>query len=125
MHASCEMRAILCVCSASVHHVLGQNVRRTSKYSSFHNDTFVISKFASFLPMCFTRDGCGFAARLDYSPSCCWHAGNIMAHATQTRLWLKKGRGENRVVKIVASPHLPEREATFGIGPGGVSDAQD
>ena len=52
-------------------------------------------------------------------------AGNIMAHATQTRLWLKKGRGENRVAKIIASPHLPEREATFGIGPEGVMDAKE
>lgn len=51
--------------------------------------------------------------------------GNIMAHATTTRLWLKKGRGENRVVKIMASPSLPEREATFGIGAEGVTDAKD
>ena len=51
--------------------------------------------------------------------------GNIMAHATTTRLWLKKGRGENRVVKIMASPSLPEREATFGIGAEGVCDAKD
>jgi DNA repair protein RAD51 len=51
--------------------------------------------------------------------------GNIMAHATTSRLWIKKGRGENRVVKIVASPSLPEREATFGIGPEGVTDAKD
>lgn len=51
--------------------------------------------------------------------------GNIMAHASTTRLWLKKGRGENRVVKIVSSPCLPEREATFGIGPEGVCDAKD
>lgn len=35
--------------------------------------------------------------------------GNIMAHATTTRLWCKKGRGENRIVKIMASPELPER----------------
>lgn len=51
--------------------------------------------------------------------------GNIMAHATTTRLWLKKGRGENRVVRIVSSPSLPEREATFGIGVEGVCDAKE
>jgi DNA repair protein RAD51 len=51
--------------------------------------------------------------------------GNIMAHASTTRLWLKKGRGENRVVKIVSSPSLPEREATFGIAAEGVCDAKD
>lgn len=51
--------------------------------------------------------------------------GNIMAHASTTRLWLKKGRGENRIVKIVSSPSLPEREASFSIGPDGVGEAKD
>ncbi|KAI8463445.1 MAG: DNA recombination and repair protein Rad51 [Monoraphidium minutum] len=51
--------------------------------------------------------------------------GNIMAHATTTRLQIKKGRGETRIAKIVASPSLPEREATFGIGPEGVCDAKE
>lgn len=51
--------------------------------------------------------------------------GNIMAHASTTRLWLKKGRGENRQCKIVASPSLPERDATFSIGPEGICDAKD
>lgn len=51
--------------------------------------------------------------------------GNIMAHATTTRLWCKKGRGETRIAKIMASPELPEREATFGIGAEGVCDAKD
>ena len=48
-----------------------------------------------------------------------------MAHASTTRLWLKKGRGENRQCKIVASPSLPERDATFSIGPEGICDAKD
>ncbi|KAG2429936.1 hypothetical protein HYH02_013887 [Chlamydomonas schloesseri] len=51
--------------------------------------------------------------------------GNIMAHATTTRLSVRKGRGENRVVKIIASPSLPEREANFAIGQEGVTDAKD
>jgi DNA repair protein RAD51 len=51
--------------------------------------------------------------------------GNIMAHATTTRLWLKKGRGDNRIVKIVSSPSLPEREATFMVAAEGVVDATD
>ena len=51
--------------------------------------------------------------------------GNIMAHATTTRLWLKKGRGENRVCKIMSSPSLPERDANFAIGAEGICDAKD
>jgi DNA repair protein RAD51 len=33
-----------------------------------------------------------------------------MAHASTTRLNLRKGRGESRVVKIYDSPCLPESE---------------
>ena len=51
--------------------------------------------------------------------------GNIMAHATTTRLWFKKGRGENRMVKIISSPCLPERDAQFGIQDGGITDAKE
>ena len=48
-----------------------------------------------------------------------------MAHASTTRLWLKKGRAETRIAKIVASPSLPERDATFAIGQEGICDAKD
>lgn len=51
--------------------------------------------------------------------------GNIMAHATTTRMWIKKGRGESRMAKIVASPSLPEREASFGIEMEGITDVKD
>ena len=49
--------------------------------------------------------------------------GNIRAHATTTRLQLRKGRGETRVAKLIASPSMPEAEATFGIGAEGVTGA--
>ncbi|XP_003747001.1 DNA repair protein RAD51 homolog B [Galendromus occidentalis] len=51
--------------------------------------------------------------------------GNIMAHASTTRLYLKKGRGDNRVCKIYDSPCLPESEAQFAISPRGIEDAKD
>ncbi|KAI2805455.1 Meiotic recombination protein dmc1 [Blomia tropicalis] len=51
--------------------------------------------------------------------------GHILAHASTVRLNLKKGRGENRVVKVYDSPDLPENEATFSISMGGISDAKD
>ena len=38
-----------------------------------------------------------------------------MAHASTTRLQLRKGRGSSRVCKIVDSPCLPEAEAIFAI----------
>jgi len=49
--------------------------------------------------------------------------GNIMAHASTTRLALRKGRSENRICKIYDSPSLPEAEATFSIKGDGIGDA--
>lgn len=51
--------------------------------------------------------------------------GHIMAHASTTRLSLRKGRGEQRIVKVYDSPCLPEGEAIFGIYEDGVGDARD
>ena len=51
--------------------------------------------------------------------------GHVMAHASTTRLALRKGRGEQRICKVMDSPLMPEAEATFAIGPGGVIDATD
>jgi len=51
--------------------------------------------------------------------------GNILAHASTTRLSLRKGRGETRIAKIYDSPDLAESEATFAITPGGVADPKD
>ncbi|CAH1794133.1 unnamed protein product [Owenia fusiformis] len=51
--------------------------------------------------------------------------GHILAHASTTRLSLRKGRGELRIAKIYDSPDLPENEATFAITQGGISDAKE
>jgi DNA repair protein RAD51 len=49
--------------------------------------------------------------------------GHIMAHASTTRLYLRKGKGEQRICKIYDSPCLPEAEATFAILKDGIGDA--
>ena len=51
--------------------------------------------------------------------------GNIMAHASTTRLSLRKGRGEQRICKVFDSPCLAESEATFAINSDGVGDVRD
>uniref|UniRef100_A0A8C6SHY3 DNA meiotic recombinase 1 n=1 Tax=Neogobius melanostomus TaxID=47308 RepID=A0A8C6SHY3_9GOBI len=51
--------------------------------------------------------------------------GHILAHASTTRLSLRKGRGEMRIAKIFDSPDMPENEATFAITAGGVADAKE
>lgn len=66
-----------------------------------------------------TPDAMAFAA--DKKPI----GGHVMAHASTTRLALRKGRGEQRICKIFDSPMYAEAEATFAIGEGGVCDATD
>ena len=48
--------------------------------------------------------------------------GNIIAHGSTVRLYLRKGKGEQRVAKVVDAPHLPEGEAIFSITEHGISN---
>ena len=48
--------------------------------------------------------------------------GNIIAHASTTRLKLRKGRGETRICKVFDSPSLPESDASFEIAAEGIRD---
>ncbi|CAE7735421.1 LIM15 [Symbiodinium sp. KB8] len=49
--------------------------------------------------------------------------GHVLAHASTTRLYLRKGKGNVRICKIYDSPNLPEAEAQFAISPEGIQDA--
>lgn len=51
--------------------------------------------------------------------------GHILAHASTTRLFLRKGKGEQRVCKIFDSPCIPEGEAVFQLCDGGIIDPID
>jgi DNA repair protein RAD51 len=51
--------------------------------------------------------------------------GNIIAHASTTRLRLRKGRGENRIMTVFDSPSLPEADAQFAVSAAGICDATD
>ncbi|KAL2887731.1 DNA repair protein rhp51 [Ceratocystis lukuohia] len=68
-------------------------------------------------------------AQVDGGPSAMFNpdpkkpiGGNIIAHASTTRLSLKKGRGETRIAKIYDSPCLPESDCLFAIGEDGIGD---
>jgi meiotic recombination protein DMC1 len=50
--------------------------------------------------------------------------GHVLAHASHVRLSVRKGRGENRVVKVVDAPNLKEAEAEFAITDGGIVAAE-
>jgi len=68
-------------------------------------------------------------AQVDGGPSAMFNpdpkkpiGGNIIAHASTTRISLKKGRGETRIAKIYDSPCLPESDTLFAIGEEGIGD---
>ncbi|MHA1192420.1 MAG: DNA repair and recombination protein RadA [Promethearchaeota archaeon] len=48
--------------------------------------------------------------------------GNIVAHGATIRIYLRKGKGEQRVAKIIDAPNLPEEEAVFSITEDGIFD---
>lgn len=51
--------------------------------------------------------------------------GNILAHASTTRIYMRKGKGNNRICKIVDSPLMPEAEAEIEISGGGIGDPKE
>lgn len=51
--------------------------------------------------------------------------GHVLAHSVTNRLHVRKGKGQERIVKIIDSPHLQEAEATYALAAGGVCDATD
>ncbi|MFX0180865.1 MAG: DNA repair and recombination protein RadA, partial [Candidatus Hodarchaeota archaeon] len=48
--------------------------------------------------------------------------GNIIAHGATIRIRLRKGKGEQRIAKVVDAPHLPEEDAVFSITEDGIQD---
>jgi len=48
--------------------------------------------------------------------------GNILAHGSTYRLWLRKSKENIRIAKIFDSPYHPEGEASFRITEGGLTD---
>ncbi|MEM4072316.1 MAG: DNA repair and recombination protein RadA [Candidatus Micrarchaeaceae archaeon] len=48
--------------------------------------------------------------------------GNIVAHAATTRLYIRKGKEDKRIVRLVDSPNLPEGECVIKLTPEGIRD---
>ena len=48
--------------------------------------------------------------------------GHIVAHISDTRVFLRKGKGEQRIARIEQHPMQPPAEACFQVGLGGVTE---
>jgi len=50
--------------------------------------------------------------------------GHIVAHASQFRFYIRRGKKNSRVAKLIDSPNLPDNECVFFVGNGGVVDGE-
>jgi len=48
--------------------------------------------------------------------------GHIVGHTATFRLYLRKSKGEKRIVRLVDSPNLPEGEAVISVTTAGLTD---
>jgi len=48
--------------------------------------------------------------------------GNIVAHASTFRLYLRKSKANTRIARLIDSPNMPEGEAVFTLTEKGISD---
>ncbi|MHA2183084.1 MAG: DNA repair and recombination protein RadA, partial [Promethearchaeota archaeon] len=48
--------------------------------------------------------------------------GHIVGHGATVRIYLRKGKGEQRVAKVVDAPNLPENDTVFTITEEGIKD---
>jgi DNA repair protein RadA len=50
--------------------------------------------------------------------------GNIVGHASTYRLYIRRGKKNSRVAKLIDSPNLPDNECIFFVGEKGVADEE-
>jgi len=50
--------------------------------------------------------------------------GNIVGHASTFRIYIRRGKKNSRVAKLIDSPNLPDNECIFFVGAAGVADEE-
>ena len=48
--------------------------------------------------------------------------GNILGHASTYRIYLRRGKKDTRVAKLIDSPNLPDNETVFMVTTNGLKD---
>jgi DNA repair protein RadA len=48
--------------------------------------------------------------------------GHIVGHTATFRMYLRKSKGNKRIVRLIDSPHLPEGEAVVSVTAEGIRD---
>jgi DNA repair protein RadA len=50
--------------------------------------------------------------------------GNVVGHASKTRIYLRQSKGDKRIARLVDSPSLPDGEAIYRITERGIEDVE-
>ena len=92
---------------------LNQHIHKLLRLAELYNCAVVITNQIQSNPQAFFGD--------PNRPA----GGNIVAHASTHRLYIRKGKANTRIIHVIDSPYLPEGEARFAITAMGIEDAEE
>lgn len=92
--------------------LLNKHIHLLSKIADIHNCSVLITNQVMANP--------GISFGLPISPV----GGEILGHNSDTRVFIRKGKADSRVMKLVDSPHLPITDAEFIITPTGLEEVK-
>jgi len=92
---------------------LNQHIHKLLRLAELYNCAVVITNQIQSNPQAFFGD--------PNRPA----GGNIVAHASTHRLYIRKGKAPTRIIHVIDSPYLPEGETRFAITAMGIEDAEE
>ncbi|MDL2261464.1 DNA repair and recombination protein RadA [Methanimicrococcus sp. OttesenSCG-928-J09] len=90
---------------------LNKHLHALQRFSNLHNSVVLVTNQVMSKPDAFFGD--------PTKPI----GGHIIGHTATFRLYIRKSKGDKRVVKLVDSPNLPEGEAVLAVTRDGIVDA--
>ncbi|MFW9827518.1 MAG: DNA repair and recombination protein RadA [Candidatus Thorarchaeota archaeon] len=99
----------------------GTLASRQQLINSHIHDLLRISETFNELAVIFTNQ---VSARPDvfYGNPLTHTGGHVVAHGATVRIFLRKGKGEQRIARVVDAPNIPENDTVFCIIEDGISD---
>jgi DNA repair protein RadA len=99
----------------------GTLASRQQTLNSHIHDLLRLSEVYDELAVLFTNQ---VSARPDvfYGNPLTHTGGHIVAHGSTIRVFLRKGKGEQRIAKVVDAPNIPESDTVFSITEDGIKD---
>ncbi|MHA2392337.1 MAG: DNA repair and recombination protein RadA [Promethearchaeota archaeon] len=99
----------------------GTLASRQQTLNSHLHDLLRLSEIYEELAVVFTNQ---VSARPDvfYGSPLIHTGGHVVAHGATIRIFLRKGKGEQRIAKVVDAPNIPESDTVFSITEDGIKD---